>query len=48
MIEMRNLRVGEIAGELGWDSTVSFIKAFKRFNGVTPGKFKKLCGKIVP
>jgi len=47
LVEMRNLRVSEIVGELGWESTVYFIRSFKRFYGITPGKFKKLCGGII-
>ena len=49
MIEMRNLRVSEIAEYSGFNCTTYFIKSFKIFYGCTPGKFKKLCGvKIGP
>ena len=48
-MEMRNLKVSEIAGYSGWGSTNYFIEAFKKFYGITPGKFKKLFfGIIVP
>ena len=47
LIEKRNLRVSEIAGYSGFNSTNYFIKAFKKFYGITPGKFKKFFGGII-
>ncbi|HQR23419.1 MAG TPA: AraC family transcriptional regulator ligand-binding domain-containing protein [Steroidobacteraceae bacterium] len=37
MLEQTNLPVGEIATALGYGNAGSFVRAFKRWNGVTPG-----------
>lgn len=40
LIEKRHLKVWQIADYFGWDRSDSFIKSFRKFYGVTPGKFK--------
>lgn len=42
LMEKRHLKVWQIAVSLGWNSPEYFIKAFKKFIGITPGKFKNL------
>ncbi len=37
MLEQTDLPVGEIASALGYRTPTSFVRAFKRWNGVTPG-----------
>jgi AraC-like DNA-binding protein len=37
MLEQTDLPVGEIAGALGYATPTSFVRAFKRWHGVTPG-----------
>jgi AraC-like DNA-binding protein len=37
MLEQTDLPVGEIATALGYASPGSFVRAFKRWHGVTPG-----------
>jgi AraC-like DNA-binding protein len=41
MLEKRDLTVKEIAEIFGFDSVDYFINSFKKFFGMTPGKFKK-------
>ena len=36
-----DLPFAEISGILGYKSVHSFFTAFKKYNGVTPGNFKK-------
>ena len=42
LIEKRHLKVWQIADLFGWDRPDVFIKAFKRFIGISPGKFRNL------
>jgi len=37
MLEQTDLPVGEIASALGYGTATSFVRAFKRWHGVTPG-----------
>jgi AraC-like DNA-binding protein len=37
-----DLSVGEIGRRVGYYSDVAFIRAFKRYEGVSPGKFRSL------
>ena len=41
MLEQTNLPVGEIATALGYGNAGSFVRAFKRWNGVTPGASRR-------
>lgn len=34
--------VRDIAGEIGYDSDKNFIRVFKKYEGVTPGQFRKM------
>lgn len=34
--------VRDIAGEIGYDSDKNFIRVFKKYEGITPGQFRKL------
>jgi AraC-like DNA-binding protein len=42
LMENRHLKVWQISDYFGWDCTYSFIKSFRKFYGVTPGKFRDL------
>ena len=41
LIEKPYLKIWEIAEFFGWNRSDKFIKAFKKFSGVTPGYFRK-------
>jgi two-component system response regulator YesN len=41
MLKKRDLTVKEIAEIFGFKSADYFIKSFKKFCGITPGKFKR-------
>lgn len=36
--------IEEVCGKVGYTDYYSFIKAFKKINGITPGKFKRDAG----
>ena len=40
--ENKHLKVCQIAELFGWDRSNAFINAFKRFFGISPGKFRNL------
>ena len=42
LIENRHLKVWQIADLFGWDRPDGFTNAFKRFFGISPGKFRDL------
>ncbi|UCH98442.1 MAG: hypothetical protein JSV88_16795 [Candidatus Aminicenantes bacterium] len=42
MMEKRHLKVWQIAEYFGFEKSEDFIKSFKKFLGMTPGKFKNL------
>jgi AraC family transcriptional regulator len=42
LIEKRHLKICEISDLFGWERPDGFINAFKRFFGISPGKFKNL------
>ena len=42
LIETRHLKIGDIAEYFGWERSDCFIKAFKKFFGISPGKFRNL------
>lgn len=44
MLLSSNLRVNEIAQKVGYYNTTSFIRVFKKYEGVSPGKFKEIYG----
>ena len=41
MLLYSNNSVNEIAVLLGYNSTTHFIRQFKKYNGVTPARYKK-------
>jgi AraC-like DNA-binding protein len=41
MLKKRDLTVKEIAEVFGFKSADYFISSFKKFCGITPGKFKR-------
>ena len=36
-------KINEIAEEAGYNNVTSFIRVFKKYEGVSPGKFKEIC-----
>lgn len=42
LLESAELTIGEIGRRVGYYSDVAFIRAFKRYEGVSPGKFRAL------
>jgi AraC-like DNA-binding protein len=41
MLEHTDLSVGEIASSLGYNASGSFVRAFTRWNGATPGAWRR-------
>jgi AraC-like DNA-binding protein len=41
LLEDRKLGIDEIAGRVGYESVPSFTKAFKRWQGNSPGAFRR-------
>ena len=41
MLRETDMQITEIAGELGYDNSSKFAKAFKGIRGVTPGEYRK-------
>lgn len=41
LMESRNYSIKEIAGMTGYSDSISFIRVFKKYEGITPGKFKE-------
>lgn len=44
MLRSGDRPVGQIAGEVGYDSEAAFSKAFKRINGLAPGAYRRATG----
>ncbi|WP_238358091.1 helix-turn-helix domain-containing protein [Cohnella zeiphila] len=44
MIRDRQCSIGEIARLVGYNEAATFIRVFKKYEGVTPGKFKEMIG----
>ena len=42
MIVENNLKIGEIASAVGIDSRATFVRLFKKFEGITPSEYKKI------
>lgn len=42
LLESAELTIGEIGRRVGYYSDVAFIRAFKRYEGVSPGKFRSV------
>ena len=45
LLKSGTLSVAQIAGELGYSDVSYFVKLFKRFEGVTPLSYRKLCAE---
>jgi AraC-like DNA-binding protein len=41
MLETTTASLGEVAAHVGYDADAAFSKAFKRWNGMTPGAFRR-------
>ena len=41
LLELSNLSINDIAGELGYSSTSNFIRAFQRMSGLTPAAYRE-------
>jgi AraC-like DNA-binding protein len=41
MLETTNASLGEVAARVGYEADAAFSKAFKRWNGVAPGAFRR-------
>lgn len=44
MIVDQNISIGEAAGSVGFNDVNAFIRTFKKYEGITPGKFKETQG----
>ena len=42
LIKSTDSTIQEVAAQIGYENIHSFIRIFKKFNGITPGEFKKL------
>ncbi len=42
LMENRNTKIWQIAHLFGWNHKSTFVNAFKKFFGISPGKFRKL------
>jgi len=45
LLREKNLSVEETAAKVGFIDSNAFIRIFKKFENITPGKYKKLCEK---
>ncbi|WP_197080917.1 helix-turn-helix transcriptional regulator [Gordoniibacillus kamchatkensis] len=41
LIAAKNSHVNEIAGSVGFNDVNAFIRTFKKYEGITPGKYKE-------
>jgi AraC family transcriptional regulator, alkane utilization regulator len=48
MLRAADIGIDEIAGQLGYDSTVAFSKAFKRSIGIPPGTYRRQTHATAP
>ena len=46
LLEHSNLRINDIARELGYSSTSSFIRAFQRMSGLTPAAYREKLSEL--
>lgn len=46
LLLVSKLSIREICDAVGYEEQSYFIKVFTRFTGVTPGKFRKACGRL--
>jgi len=44
MIRARRHSIGEIARLVGYNEAATFIRVFKKYEGITPGKYKEMSG----
>ena len=43
LIAEGNMKISDIAGFVGYNSASHFVQEFRKFYGMTPGEYKKLC-----
>lgn len=44
ILKDRKISINEVARKTGFETVNTFIKVFKKYNGITPGEYKKLWG----
>jgi len=44
-LEQGDVRVADLAGQLGYQSEAAFSRAFKRYLGVPPGSVRRKAGR---
>jgi YesN/AraC family two-component response regulator len=42
MIKCRQDSIAEVAKHVGYNEVATFIRVFKKYEGITPGKFKEM------
>jgi YesN/AraC family two-component response regulator len=42
LITKKNKNINEVAGCVGFNDVNAFIRTFKKYEGITPGKFKEI------
>lgn len=45
LLKKDDIKIKQIAEKIGYYNDISLIRAFKRYEGITPGEYKKIIGK---
>jgi YesN/AraC family two-component response regulator len=42
LLKEKNITINDIAGKVGFNNSATFIRVFKKIEGITPGKYREI------